>query len=343
MGPSGCGKTTTLRIIAGFESPDAGEVRVAGESLLGLPPHRRGMGVVFQSYALFPHLTARGNVAFGMKIAGRPADVVGRRVAELLDLVGLSDVGSRYPRELSGGQQQRVALARALAIEPRMLLLDEPLSALDAVVRVTIREEIRRIQTALGITTLYVTHDQEEALAISDRVVVMRDGTIEQVGTPEAIYGEPASPFVASFIGKMNQCAATVEDAAQGAVRMGANIVQVPATALTGRTRGDLVTVLLRPEAIGVSTDAAPGSPGWNRLPATVESLAFLGSVRRVTAQAGGERFVADVPAVETGALTRESRVELRFRVDACRVLMWSTFEDLSRSVASVDRAPTCT
>jgi putative spermidine/putrescine transport system ATP-binding protein len=342
LGPSGCGKTTTLRIVAGFVNPDAGEVRVGGQDVLGLPPHRRGMGVVFQSYALFPHLTARGNVAFGMKIAGHAAAKVSQRVGELLDLVGLADVDSRYPRELSGGQQQRVALARALAIEPRMLLLDEPLSALDAVVRVAIREEIRRIQSTLGITTLYVTHDQEEALAISDRVVVMREGAIEQVGLPEVIYGEPASPFVAGFIGKMNQCAAVVEDPTGGVVRFGGNVMRVPPVALEGRMRGALVTVLLRPEAIGVSTDSALSAPDVNRLTATIESITFLGSIRRVTARAGGERFVADVPAAETSVFPRASTVELRFRPEACRVLTWASFEDLSRSMVRPDGAPAC-
>src|SRR5439155_19921966 len=332
LGPSGCGKTTTLRMVAGFETPDAGEVWVGGQNLLELPPHRRGMGVVFQSYALFPHLTAWGNVAFGMKIAGRPTAEVRRRVSELLELVGLGEVGSRYPRELSGGQQQRVALARALAIEPRMLLLDEPLSALDAVVRVTIREEIRRIQSALGVTTLYVTHDQEEALAISDRVVVMREGAIEQVGTPEAIYGEPASPFVAGFIGKMNQCAAVVEDPTRGQVRLGGDVIRVPSDALAGRSRGGLVTVLLRPEAIGVSTDPAAANAEENRLAATVETVTFLGSVRRVAVQAGGQRLVADVPAAATGALVRGATVELGFPIAACRVQGWATFEDLGRS-----------
>jgi putative spermidine/putrescine transport system ATP-binding protein len=187
LGPSGCGKTTTLRIVAGFESADSGIVRLEGRNLLALPANRRGVGVVFQNYALFPHLTAFKNIAFGLAIAGVSSAAIRTRVVELLDMVGLSDAGEKFPQQMSGGQQQRIALARALAIRPRLLLLDEPLSALDAVIRVALREEIKRIQTALGMTTIYITHDQEEALAVSDRIVVMRNGSIEQIGTAEQI------------------------------------------------------------------------------------------------------------------------------------------------------------
>lgn len=321
LGPSGCGKTTTLRMVAGFEAPDAGAVIVDGQDLLALPAHRRGMGVVFQSYALFPHLTVWGNVAFGMKIARRPAAEVHRRVPELLEMVGLPDVGPRYPRSLSGGQQQRVALARALAMEPRMLLLDEPLSALDAVVRVAIREEIRRIQSSLGVTTLYVTHDQEEALAISDRVVVMRGGAIEQVGPPDIIYAEPATPFVAGFIGKMNQYAGVVEDPSRGRVRVGVHGIIVPLPALARSVAGDSVTVLLRPEAISVGPPPVSCDDAHNRLTGIVDVVTFLGSVRRIVVQASGQRFVADVSVLTSGALTRGTHVELTFPVTACRLL----------------------
>lgn len=332
LGPSGCGKTTTLRIVAGFETPDSGALVVDGQDLLALPAHRRGMGVVFQSYALFPHLTAWGNVAFGMKIARRPSTEVRRRVPELLELVGLADAGSRYPRALSGGQQQRVALARALAMEPRMLLLDEPLSALDAVVRVAIREEIRRIQSSLGVTTLYVTHDQEEALAISDRVAVMREGRIEQVGTPEVIYAEPASPFVAGFIGKMNQCVGVVEDPSRGRVRVGVHAIAVPTPALAGRLTGESVTILLRPEAIGVGLPPITGDAESNRLTGVVDAVTFLGSVRRITVQATGLRLVADVSVLTSGTLTRGTPVELTFPVAACRLL--SAAESSAEAVA---------
>ena len=341
LGPSGCGKTTTLRMVAGFETPDAGAVIVNGQDLLALPAHRRGMGVVFQSYALFPHLTVWGNVAFGMKIAGRPVAEVRRRVPELLEMVGLVDIDSRYPRSLSGGQQQRVALARALALEPRMLLLDEPLSALDAVVRVALREEIRRIQSSLGVTTLYVTHDQEEALAISDRVVVMRGGTIEQVGPPDVIYAEPATPFVAGFIGKMNQYVGVVEDASLGRVRVGIHEITVPLSALTGSAAGDSVTILLRPEAITVGLPPAPSDPEHNRLTGIVDAVTFLGSVRRIVVQAGGQRFVADAPALASSALTRGTGVQVTFPAAACRLLTATESSPGRRHVTTIERRTT--
>ena len=212
LGPSGCGKTTALRLVAGFDQPDAGHILVGGEDVTHTSPNRRDMGMVFQAYSLFPNMTAEQNVEYGLKIRKKPKEGRRARVSELLELVGLADAGKRYPHQLSGGMQQRVALARALAIEPSVLLLDEPLSALDAKVRVQLREEIRRIQLELGITTIYVTHDQEEALSISDRVAVMYGGKIEQVGAPAEMYGSPATPFVAEFIGTMNRLIATVAD-----------------------------------------------------------------------------------------------------------------------------------
>jgi putative spermidine/putrescine transport system ATP-binding protein len=324
LGPSGCGKSTTLRMVAGFEEPDSGEVWLGDQNMLALPPHRRGMGMVFQSYALFPHLTAWNNVAFGLRIAGRPAGEIQRRVPELLELVGLGEAGGRYPRQLSGGQQQRVALARALAIEPRVLLLDEPLSALDAVVRVTLREEIRRIQSALGITTLYVTHDQEEALAISDRVVVMRDGWVEQVGTPESVYAEPATWFVASFIGKMNQLAGVIESAREGRVRWGDRPLEVPPAATARLADGQAVMVLVRPEAIAVAPADAVGPrerAGEIRVLATVEMVTFLGSVTRLSLEAGGRRLFVDVTTGEHGHFQRGAPVRLAFPAAVCRVL----------------------
>ena len=320
LGPSGCGKTTTLRIIAGFETPDSGAVRISGENLLDVAPHRRGMGVVFQNYALFPHLTAWNNIAFGMRIAGRSADKVRRRVPELLALVGLQDAGRKYPRELSGGQQQRIALARALAIEPRMLLLDEPLSALDAVVRVALRDEIRRIQTTLGVTTLYVTHDQEEALAISDRIVVMREGRIEQIGTAEVIYAEPASRFVAGFIGKMNQLPGRVDEPRLGRVRCDGHSLFVPPEALAGLQAGALVTVLVRPEAIGVGPANSPARDGGNHLPARIDAITFLGASRRLGLDADGQRLVADI-STASGPYRRGESVSLAFPAEACRIL----------------------
>src|SRR4028118_368761 len=221
LGPSGCGKTTTLRMIAGFETPTTGSIRVNSQDITGLRPNQRKIGMVFQSYALFPNMTVADNVAFGLKVAKKPADEVAHRVKEMLTLIGLPDLGDRYPYQLSGGQQQRVALARALAPRPRVLLLDEPLSALDAKVRVRLRGEIRDIQRRLGITTIFVTHDQEEALSISDRVVVMNAGIADQVGTPFDIYNKPATPFVAGFVGTLTPIEATVIDPVVGTVMSG--------------------------------------------------------------------------------------------------------------------------
>jgi len=215
LGPSGCGKTTALRIVAGFERADSGRIVVDGQDLTHVAPNHRDMGMVFQAYSLFPNMTAADNVDFGLRVRRQARGDRAKRVQELLEIVGLADAGSRYPHQLSGGMQQRVALARALAIEPRILLLDEPLSALDAKVRVQLREEIRRVQTQLGITTLYVTHDQEEALSISDRVAVLSKGRIEQIGPPAEIYDAPATPFVAAFIGTMNRLEATVRSSTE--------------------------------------------------------------------------------------------------------------------------------
>src|ERR671919_817168 len=220
LGPSGCGKTTALRSLAGLERLDSGRVLVDGRDITNVPASRRDMGMVFQAYSLFPHLTARENVAFGLRLR-KMASTERRKVADrLLELVHLATQGNRYPHELSGGQQQRVALARALAIEPQVLLLDEPLSALDAKIRVALRKEIRSIQRQLGITTVYVTHDQEEAMSLSDRVVVMSDGRIEQIGTPAAIYNFPATQFVASFVGTLNLLEARVIDATTGRISL---------------------------------------------------------------------------------------------------------------------------
>jgi putative spermidine/putrescine transport system ATP-binding protein len=257
LGPSGCGKSTTLRIIAGFETPDAGRVRLDGVDVTETPPNRRGVGMVFQSYALFPNLSAFENVAFGLRLRRQGAAEVRRRVTELLELCRLGDLGARLPAQLSGGQQQRVALARALAIEPRVLLLDEPLAALDAVIRVELRAEIRRIQRRLGTTTLYVTHDQEEALSLADRVAVLRAGRLEQVGPPTEIYHAPRTAFVAGFVGKLNVLAAEVVEPAAGAVQVaGARLVLGRPLAAPAGAR---VRLAVRPEAL---EPVAPGAAG---------------------------------------------------------------------------------
>jgi putative spermidine/putrescine transport system ATP-binding protein len=249
LGPSGCGKTTALRCVAGFEHPDAGAVLVGGRDVTRLPANRRDAGMVFQSYSLFPNLNARDNVAFGLRVRKVPAARRRARAAELLELVGLPAHGERYPHELSGGQQQRVALARALALEPRVLLLDEPLSALDAKVRVTLREEIRRLQLDLGITTVFVTHDQEEALSVADRVAVLRDGRLEQVGPPAEVYDRPATPFVAEFVGTMNHLPGRLSG---GEVTVLGRRLPVDGPAPAGPG----VHVLVRPEAVLVTPDA---------------------------------------------------------------------------------------
>ncbi len=204
LGPSGCGKTTALRIAAGFETADTGSILLGSTNIISLPAHQRRMGMVFQSYSLFPHLNIRDNVAFGLKVRGVPSDARKKRAEEMLDLVRLSDLGHRMPHQISGGQQQRVALARALATEPHVLLLDEPLSALDAKIRVEVRDEIRRLNRDLGVTTMFVTHDQDEAMSISDRICVMNNGVIEQTGSPRDIYNNPATSFVAHFVGSIN-------------------------------------------------------------------------------------------------------------------------------------------
>jgi putative spermidine/putrescine transport system ATP-binding protein len=282
LGPSGCGKTTTLRMIAGFEQPSAGSIQVDGLDITYRAPNQRNVGMVFQSYALFPNMTVADNVGFGLRVRKRPADQIKKRVMDLLELIHLPEKADRYPYQLSGGQQQRVALARALAIEPQVLLLDEPLSALDAKIRVILRAEIRAIQRQLGITTVYVTHDQEEALSLSDRVVVMSEGRIEQIGTPSEIYNFPSTTFVASFVGTLNLVAAGVIDAASGRLSIDGQEVRT-AKAISGAGSDGRVTLALRPEGIAFGE----GSPGENRLRGTVEDINFLGSIVRVRLRLG--------------------------------------------------------
>jgi len=277
LGPSGCGKTTVLRMIAGFEEPTAGSIVIGGKDVTRLKPNQRNIGMVFQAYALFPNLTVAQNIAFGLKVAGAPKAEIEKRVKEMLSLIKLPDLGDRYPYQLSGGQQQRVALARALAPKPKVLLLDEPLSALDAKVRVSLREEIRSIQKDLGITTIFVTHDQEEALSISDRIVVMYNGKAEQVGTPFEIYNHPSSRFVASFVGTLNILNASVVNAATGRIAIDGQEV-VAARGLDGAAVGATRTVALRPEA--VTLNGVDGNR--NRLAGTIEEVNFLGAVVRV-------------------------------------------------------------
>ncbi|MEU9960885.1 ABC transporter ATP-binding protein [Streptomyces sp. NPDC050982] len=289
LGPSGCGKTTALRMLAGFEHPDSGEVLVDGEDVTRVPAHRRDAGMVFQSYSLFPHLSALDNVAFGLRMRKVRTAERQSRAAELLELVGLGDKGGNFPHQLSGGQQQRVALARALALRPRVLLLDEPLSALDAKVRLTLREEIRRLQQELGITTLFVTHDQEEALSMADRVAVMRAGRLEQCAAPAELYGRPATAFVAEFVGTMSRIPGRVTD---GTVEVLGQRLPVDGEAPASPD----VDVLVRPEALRVTAEDTSD--------ARVVASAFLGAATRVTVRlADGTEVKADLPTHEAAAL----------------------------------------
>jgi putative spermidine/putrescine transport system ATP-binding protein len=316
LGPSGCGKTTALRLVAGFDRPDAGRIVVDGKDVTRVSPAKRDMGMVFQAYSLFPNMTAEQNVEFGLKIRGKDKSGRRNRVRELMELVGLGHAMTRYPYQLSGGMQQRVALARALAIEPRVLLLDEPLSALDAKVRVQLREEIRRIQLELGITTLYVTHDQEEALAISDHVAVMYGGVIEQMGTPAEMYTSPATPFVAEFIGTMNRLQATIVDGGPGTVEYNGSQLQVDAA--RGRSKGERVMVLIRPETLELEAAGNGASANGNTLRGEVLTQTFLGPVTRL--KVSGD-LIADMSTARAAALPVGASVVARIPADGAKLL----------------------
>ncbi len=271
LGPSGCGKTTTLRMIAGFQAPSSGTLRIGGEDVTRVPANRRDIGFVFQNYALFPHLSVAENVAYGLRVRRKPPAAIGPEVERVLRLVGLAGYGARPPHELSGGQQQRVALARALAIEPRVLLLDEPLSNLDAALRADVGRDIRLLQRSSGLTTVMVTHDQDEAMAMADRLVVMRDGRVQQVGTQEDLYERPLTPFVAGFIGRSNMLAgALLEGRAMEAD--GAALQLAGVFAGSGRC-----TLALRPERLSLGPQ---GGHGPGTAPGVVELASYLGAVR---------------------------------------------------------------
>ena len=301
LGPSGCGKTTALRVLAGLERVDAGVVRVDGRDVTGVPAHRREMGMVFQAYSLFPNLSAADNVAFGLRVRGVGAHRRRARADELLELVGLHHHADRYPHQLSGGQQQRVALARALAVQPRVLLLDEPLSALDAQVRVQLRAEIRRLQLELGITTLFVTHDQEEALSMADRVGVMRAGRLEQCASPDEVYERPATPFVAEFVGAMNRLPAVA--AAGGRALVLGRSAPLTAARHGAPAAGAAIELLVRPEALAV--EATPDGE------AQVIARSFRGPVTRLELRQAELDLIADVPSAAAGHLQPGVRVRL--------------------------------
>jgi len=306
LGPSGCGKTTTLRLLAGLEDADNGTITVGGKDITHQSASKRDMGMVFQAYSLFPHMTVRENVAFGLRLRRISRAERDRRALEMLELVGLSTQAGRYAHQISGGQQQRVALARALAIQPQVLLLDEPLSALDAKVRAQLRDQIRRIQLEVGITTLFVTHDQEEALAIADRVGVMQDGRIEQLGPPTAIYSRPATAFVAEFVGLTNRLVGTVSGSSV-TVR-GRDLPLVDLSTPPGP-----VTALVRPEAVTLASDSSGGS---GPLTGTVIAITFLGATSRVTVDLGDTTILAQLATSDATALSAGSRVTLTIRPD---------------------------
>ncbi|MFD1513111.1 ABC transporter ATP-binding protein [Halomarina rubra] len=333
VGPSGCGKTTTLRLVAGFEDPTVGEVSIGGRSMVGVPPEKRDVGVVPQQYALFPHMSVRENVGYALNFRPPPGGDADARVDELLDLVGLSGLGDRDPDDLSGGQRQRVALARALAPSPELLLLDEPMSALDARLRERLRREVRRIQRELGVTTIYVTHDQEEALAVSDRLAVMNDGRIEQVGTPREVYDAPATRFTAAFVGENNLFdgevlelvdASSVRTATdvQGdggdrpsLARVALDRLDATVTVATDAAVGERVAFSVRPESFTLDSEAGPAPT--NALAGRVRETEFLGTATRLTLDCGEATLVVRVAA----DATPDGEVTVTFPPEAARPL----------------------
>ncbi len=328
LGPSGCGKTTTLRLIAGFEFPTAGRIWLDGRDIKDLPPHRRDMSMVFQSYAIFPHLSVYENVAYGLNVQHLSQAEIRRRVGRALELVALTGLENRAPNQLSGGQQQRVALARALVMEPKVLLMDEPLSNLDAKLREQMRGEIRRIQRQLGITSVYVTHDQVEAMTLSDRIVVMKDGKIEQVGTPNEIYRQPRSRFVADFIGRANFVEGQVLGCEDGRLEVGALGARLGLPA-AGRSyqAGEPVTLLIRPEMAEISAlagypAAEVDSPAPGTAHGIVRRAAYLGHVVEYDVEVAGQMLALVEHDPRRAAVHPEGRpVAVRFLEDCLYVM----------------------
>ena len=305
LGPSGCGKTTALRVLAGFEKADAGTVTMGGEDITYVPTPKRNFGMVFQEYSLFPNMTGRENVEFALKLRKAGSAERKETIDRLLEVTGLTPHADKFPHQMSGGQRQRVALARALASNPRVLLLDEPLSALDAKVRDSLREEIRRVQREIGVTTLFVTHDQHEALAIADRVGVMSHGRLEQIDPPRALYEQPASAFVAGFVGTVNRIPAQVEGDRWRILNR-----SVPAT----QTEEGATLAVVRPEQIAVDVDAAGDG--------TVREVVFLGPLTRLTVDHGGGTLIADVLTSEVGGASAGDRVRVRLRDDVDEIVL---------------------
>ena len=308
LGPSGCGKTTTLRMVAGFELPTSGTITLGGTDITNKAPNQRNVGMIFQAYALFPNMTVSQNIGFGLRIRKEPETAVKERVQEMVNLINLEKHANKYPYQLSGGQQQRVSLARALAIRPDVLLLDEPLSALDAKIRVSLRAEIRAIQKRLGITAIFVTHDQEEALSISDRIVVMYEGRAEQVGTPFEIYNFPKTQFVANFVGSLNNADAEVIDPANGILAMDGVQFKTADEEMKDRRKGDKVKISIRPERFSFAADPLKD----NVVDSTIENITFLGSVVRIQVKIGNTNFNMDTfnnPFLELPAIGAREKV----------------------------------
>ncbi|TMC03930.1 MAG: ABC transporter ATP-binding protein [Chloroflexi bacterium] len=296
LGPSGCGKTTTLRMIAGFYDPDHGDIVLGGKRINELPAHRRGTAMVFQDYALFPHMTVKENVAYGLRVAGVPGADRERRVHDILQFVGLGGLGDRWPNQLSGGQQQRVAVGRALVLEPQILLLDEPLSNLDAKLRVQLRWELRALQQRLGMTFVYVTHDQDEALSLSDWIAVMNAGKVEQAGTPWEIYYHPRTSFLADFVGAVNLVPGTVQKLTgdEAVIAFGSRAIAVRVPSGLALAVGREVRLCVRPEALALRPPSA--DPDGVRLPGVVARRAFLGDLMRYWVTVDGREWIVDQP-----------------------------------------------
>jgi spermidine/putrescine transport system ATP-binding protein len=300
LGASGCGKTTTLRMIAGFERPDSGQILLDGHDMAHDPPHLRPVNTVFQNYALFPLMTVRENVAFGLRYQKIAKSEIDGRVDEALAVARIGELGKRRPAQLSGGQQQRVALARAIVLNPRVLLLDEPLGALDAQLRKYLQLQLRQLQREIGITFVYVTHDQEEALTMSDRIAVIADGKVEQVGTPEEIYARPATAYVAGFLGSANIFDAQVTDVTSGTATCTSLGRTIAAEVRHDVPRGD-AAIVVRPERIAVAEESQPGPVGHNRLTGTVRDVVYLGAATQVRVDVGNDQFLLVQVANQAG------------------------------------------
>ena len=317
LGPSGCGKTTTLRMLAGFEEPDEGQIRISGIAVQGVPPHKRDVNTVFQNYALFPHMSVSENVAYGLRQKKVDKAEIGRRVGEALEMVKMGKLANRKPREMSGGQQQRVALARALVYSPSVLLLDEPFSNLDAKLRERARAWVKELQGTLGLTTIFVTHDQDEALSMSDRVAVMSAGQVQQIGTPEEIYRHPANRFVAEFVGRVNLIEGKVSASERDGVVVDVRGSSQQLTVHDGAGASGNVTVAVRPEAVDVMRLDDRSVNGTNTWEADVETVAFLGDHYEYEVNAG------PVPlTVHSARRVEGDRIRVHIPPDACAVVV---------------------